>query len=136
VSTANLELVRSIYSGWERGDFSSAAWADPAIEFAFADGPEPGRWQGLGEMSRRYGDWLRGWANFRAEPEEYLEVDDRRVLVLVRNVGRGRTSGVGFVQRSVANLFEIGDGKVVRLVLYWDRDRALADCGLPRRRRT
>jgi hypothetical protein len=56
----NLDLVRSICVAWERGDFSSADWADPEIEFAFVDGPEPGCWTGLQEMSARYGDWLAG----------------------------------------------------------------------------
>ena len=128
--SANLDLVRSIYANWESGDFSSAEWADPEIEFAFADGPEPGRWTGLKTMAERYGDWLAGWKDFRAEPERYLVVDDNRVLVLVHNSGRGRASNLELEQRSVANLFELHGGKVTRLVIYWDRDRALADLGL------
>jgi ketosteroid isomerase-like protein len=126
----NLDLVRSIYADWERGDFSSADWADPDIEFAFADGPEPGRWTGRQEMAKRYGEWLAGWKDFQAEPERLIVVDSTRILVLVHNSGRGRRSGVEMEHRSVANLFEIEDGQVTRLVLYWDRNRALADLGL------
>jgi ketosteroid isomerase-like protein len=128
--SANLDLVRSIYAEWGRGDFSRNDWANADIDFVIADGPEPGSWTGLKEMARRYGDWLRGWRDFRAAPEEYLVVDDQRILVLVKNSGRGRASGLELEQRSVANLFEIRRGKVTRFVLYLDRDRALADLGL------
>ena len=133
MASTNLELVHSIYAAWGRGDFSSADWADPEIDFVFADGPEPGRWKGLKPMSDRYGDWLRGWKDFHATPEEYLVVDDSQILVLVVNSGRGRTSGLDFEQRSVANFFEIQGGKVTKLVIYWDRNRALADLGLDRK---
>ena len=129
-SSPNLDLVRSIYAGWERGDFGSAAWADPEIEFAFADGPEPGSWRGLAGMAEGYRDWLRAWEDFRAEPEQYLVIDDERILVLVRNSGRGRTSGLEVESHSVANLFHLRGGKVTRIVVYLDRGRALADLGL------
>ena len=130
MTSANEQVVRSIYAAWERGDFSSADWAHPEIDFAFADGPEPGRWTGLKAMSDRYGEWLSGWKDFRAAPEKYFTVDANRILVFVINSGRGRSSGLDFEQRSVANYFEIRGGKVTKLVLYWDRSRALADLGL------
>ena len=131
-ASPNLDLVRSIYAAWERGDFSSAEWADPEIDFAFADGPEPGSWRGLAGMAEGYRDWLRAWEDFRAEPEEYLVIDDERILVLVRNSGRGRTSGLEVESHSVANLFHLRGGKVTRIVVYLDRGRALADLGLGR----
>jgi ketosteroid isomerase-like protein len=37
--SANLDLVRSIFVAWERGDWSSGEWADPQIELAIMDGP-------------------------------------------------------------------------------------------------
>ncbi|MCW3030496.1 MAG: hypothetical protein JWM66_629 [Solirubrobacterales bacterium] len=87
--STNLDLVRSIYADWERGDFGAAEWADPEIEFAFADGPEPGHWTGAQEMAARYGAWLSGWKDFRAKPEELIVVDSTRILALVQNSWAG-----------------------------------------------
>jgi hypothetical protein len=69
---------------------------------------------------------------FGAEAQEYRELDQQRVLVLVQNTGRGKASGleIGQMQTMGAALFNIRDAKVTRLVIYWDRDRAFADLGL------
>ncbi len=131
--SSNLDLVRSIYAAWERGDFfSSADWADPAIEYVQADGPAPRSWKGLAGLAEAGRDWLGAWEDLRTEAEEYRELDDERVLVLIRRRGRGKTSGLelGQMRTQGAGLFSIRDGKVVRLVTYHDPERAFADLGI------
>jgi ketosteroid isomerase-like protein len=128
----NLDLVRSIFAGWERGDFSSTDWAHPELELVIADGPAPGRWTGVSGMAEAWRDLLSAWERLRSEPEEYLEIDNERVLVLAHFSGRGRTSGLDIGQLSDrgAGLFHVRDGKVTKHVVYLDRERAFADLGL------
>jgi hypothetical protein len=87
MSQANLDLVRSIYADWERGDYRSAQWAHPMIEFIWADGPEPGEWKGLAEMAQSMRNWLSAWEEVHVEADEYCELDDGRVLVLEHHGG-------------------------------------------------
>jgi hypothetical protein len=130
--SSNLDLIRSIYAEWERGDFSSSHWADPGIELAVMDGPSPGTTTGLNAMASRWGEVLSAYDDFRAIPESFHELDDERVLVLIRNRGRGKASGVEVdaIQRKSVNLFYVRAGKVVRLETWWDRERGLAELGL------
>jgi ketosteroid isomerase-like protein len=53
--SANLDLVRSIYAAWERGDYSSTEWADPEIEFVIADRSRPRQLDGAGLGWRKAG---------------------------------------------------------------------------------
>jgi ketosteroid isomerase-like protein len=132
VASANLELVRSICTARERGDYGSADWADPEIEYVLADGPTPGTWRGLDEMAQGVRDFLGAWADFRAIAEDCRELDDHRVLVLLTLQGRGKTSGLDLDQTHTkgADVFHLRNGKVTRIVHYFDRQRALADLGL------
>ncbi|HEV2923074.1 MAG TPA: nuclear transport factor 2 family protein [Solirubrobacteraceae bacterium] len=128
----NLNLVRSIYADWEHGDFTSVEWAHPDIELVWADGPEPGRWTGLADVSARWRDFASAWEHYHIEADEFRELGDERVLVLTRVGGKGKTSGLDLTQMGTAgaNLFDLRDGKVMRYVSYYDRERALADLGL------
>jgi ketosteroid isomerase-like protein len=128
----NVDLVRSIYACWERGDFDSAEWAHPSIELVYADGPDPGRWRGVADLAKAWRDFLGNWDGYRIDVEEYRELDDERVLILLLARGHGRTSGmeVAEVSPRSANVMHVRNRKVTRLVIYWDRDRALAEAGL------
>ena len=130
--SSNLDLVRSIYSDWERGDFHSVAWADPQIEYVIVGGPVSGAWEGLDGMAVGWRGWLDAWTDYRTEVDEYRQLDDERALVLTHDSGRGKASGLdlGEIGPKAAVLFHVRDGKVTRLVIYFDRDRALADLGL------
>jgi ketosteroid isomerase-like protein len=132
MSRENVEIVRSLYAAWECGDFSSVEWAHPEIELTFADGPTPGSWTGRAGMVEGWRDFLSTWEEWRSEVEEFRELDDERVLVLDHPRGRGRTSGLelGQMRSEGAILFHLRGGKVARLVIYFDRERALADLGL------
>jgi ketosteroid isomerase-like protein len=127
--SANLDLVRSILMDWGRGDFSSAEWADPDIEFVWADGPSPDSWTGLEGMADAMRELLTAWEGYRTEAEEHREIEGERVYVPIHISGRGKTSGLE-MEQSAASLFTLRSGKVTRLVIYWDRGRALDDLGL------
>jgi ketosteroid isomerase-like protein len=132
VPSANLDLVRSLYEAWERGEWGSVEWAHPEIEFAFADGPTPGSWTGVAAMVNAWRDFLSAWEDVRVEVEEYRELDGERVLVLVQYRGRGKASGLelGQMLTKTAGVFHVRGGKITRIVLYWDRERAFTDLGL------
>jgi ketosteroid isomerase-like protein len=128
----NLDLVRSINAPWERGDFSSFDWAHPEIDYEIVDGPTPGRWKGVSAMNAAWREFASAWEDFRAENDELRELDGERVFGIGHFSARGKTSGleIGQMRTRGAVLFHIREGKVTRLVLYWDREHALADLGL------
>jgi ketosteroid isomerase-like protein len=130
MTAANLDLVRAIYESWERGDFSrTAAWAHPEIECVSFGGPITGAFTGPAAIDEGWRALLDTLDDARPTAQEYRDVDDERILVL--GCLRGREKGTGAtVEQLRANLFRIRDGKVVRLIFYWDRGRAYADLGL------
>jgi ketosteroid isomerase-like protein len=132
MASSNLELVRSIYAAWERGDYTSVDWAHPEIEYVIADGPAPGEWTGLAGIAKGWSTVMGVFKDSRVVAIEFREVDEERVFVLNNFTGRGKTSGVDLahLQAEGATLFHLRDGKVTRLVGYFDRQRALAELDL------
>jgi ketosteroid isomerase-like protein len=134
MASQNVELVRSIFAAWERGEFGLADFADADLEFVRADGPAPGSWRGFASIARAMREALSAWDDFRLKAEEYRELDEERVLVFVTVSGRGKRSGIdaALLRANAAEVLHLRDGKVTRIVTYYDRDRALAELGIAR----
>jgi ketosteroid isomerase-like protein len=132
MSQENVEIVRSIYEDWGRGDYSHIEWHDPHIAFIMVDGPNPGRWTGATGLSEGWGEFLGAWMDFRPVFDEVRQLDDGRVLVLFHFEGRGKASGVelGQIGSAAAGIFEIRDGLVTRIEWYFDASAALEAMGL------
>ena len=137
MSQENVRLVRESYatpdessSGIEQRVLF-AAWAErmaPDTEFDFtAAYPDRPVMRGIDEL-RRFRD-EGPWAELSFDPERFIDVDDERVLVLVRVDARGKGSGVPVELRN-AHEFTIRDGVLVRFKVYGDRDEALEAAAL------
>ena len=132
MSQENVELLRSMLAPWERGDYSSIEGLHPDIEWVVADGPEPGDGKGLPGLGGAWVAWMSAWEDLRIQVDEYRALDDGQVLVLARKSGRGKQSGLEIddMHAKGAVICHVRDGKVTRMVLYYDRANALADLGL------
>jgi ketosteroid isomerase-like protein len=127
MSEENVEIVRSIYAAWAKGDFTSADWADPDIEFAM---PREAASRGIEAMARSWAEWLGSFEGVATIPEEFRDAGDQ-VVVVHEFRGRGRRSGIPAADFSGASAFTFKDGKVVRLTLHTQASEALEAAGLP-----
>jgi ketosteroid isomerase-like protein len=126
MTPGNVDLIRPIYEEWGRGNWRPRfdvyhpnmewGWSDefPGLAGVYEDHEDP---------NPRLLAWLSGWEQWRAEADEFIEFGDH-VVVLATYHGRGRGSGVEISQEG-AHVFELSDGKVVRLEIFATRAKAL-----------
>jgi ketosteroid isomerase-like protein len=132
MSQDNVEVIRRLYEYWERGDFSTTGFFDPEIVYSRIGTETPGmegEWRGLEEMSEGTRDYFRVFADLRIEAERIIDLGDDRVLVLTRQTGHGKLSGVPF-DHQLGDLMTFKAGKIVAMDAYWHRAEALEAAGL------
>jgi ketosteroid isomerase-like protein len=123
----NVAIARSAIEAFNRGDVDAVlALAAPDVEvYAPPDSPNPGRYVGHAGYVKWSEQWMEAWETFTLDVLEIEAVDDRHVVAVVLQNGRGRLSGLELTMEA-AHLYEIDDdGKIVRFQLHDDRERAL-----------
>ena len=102
---------------------------DIEMDWTNSIGPLQGVYRGRQGVLELWTSFLDAWESVRWDPEEIIEVDETRLIVLNHVRMRGRGSGVQVDARG-AQLWTITDGKARRIVLFQSKAEALEAAGL------
>jgi ketosteroid isomerase-like protein len=135
MSQSDIEDLRARYEAVSRGD-RTAVFRDvhPGFTLKTPDRiPNAGTYLGGEEANRFMEDFWAPFEQVIVEPQEFLESDDRIVVVLrVRSRHRGSSA---FVEIRVAALWTMRDGKPITCEMYPQPEKAIEAAGLAREAR-
>jgi len=132
VSQQNVELVKRAFEHFQaKGDFmEEITRPDFVWDMSMFHGwPEQQVYEGLDEARRFMREWTEPFDDWDLELEAIHDVDDERVLAIVRQHGRSRSSGL-LVDMVFGQLFTIRVGQQTRMEMYSDPAEALRVVGL------
>ncbi len=133
MSPENVEVVREMWVAYARGDFeaSLSTYADDAIWDDTNYRPDGEVHVGLDALVGLVSSWREAWdwKTYEVEVERADQVADGRVLVALRESGRGKRGGVELTNRW-ALLTTVRDRKIVHTTVYRTLGEALDAVGL------
>jgi uncharacterized protein len=132
MSQENVEIVGRLYEFFARRDvepaFPDYAAQDIELRVPPLYPDTPSVFRGRAGIE----EWIamvdEVWTEWRFEPERYLDAGST-VVVLARLIGEARASGV-HLEREVAHVWTLEEGRATGIRAYLDRDEALEAAGL------
>lgn len=125
MAEANVDALKRGYAALNRGDLSVVReLLHPEIEWHEpSPSPDAGSHRGRESFERFLRGWLESFEEFRVDPEQIVERDDRLIAV-VRQTGKGRSSGAQ-VDARLAHVWTVEGDKAVRWEAFGDPEEAL-----------
>jgi ketosteroid isomerase-like protein len=132
MSQQNVEVVRQVCDAFAAGDSDTvSALVVPEVEWDFTHADtwlEEKIYRGYEGIAEFFANWIGEWDDYRFEVEDIIDAGDR-VVAIVRDEGRGKSSGIK-LERRHAEVWSVRDEKVIRIELYDHKAEALAAVGL------
>jgi uncharacterized protein len=123
----SVALIESAFAAWNRGDIAGFAdhTSEDVVWVEVSGRPEGpgGERHGRDRLRRSLEELFEAWDSYSLELE-HVEAAGNRVLALVREMARGRTSGVE-VDSRWGYLITVADGEMTRVEAYRDPDQAV-----------
>jgi ketosteroid isomerase-like protein len=131
MSEENVEVVRQHVEAFRAGDAERAvSFLDPDIVMdARRYAAEAETIVGLANLDRFASRFKGAFASYDFDMSDFRDLGGGTILAVGRERGRGRTSGVP-VERSMAGLYSVIDGKIVRITMFESETEALEAVGL------
>jgi ketosteroid isomerase-like protein len=127
---SNVDLARKSIDLYEAGDFDALAeMAHPDVEVHdWPEAADPQVYRGATAIEDAREEWGKAWESVRAVPLDFVEVEDR-VLVVMRTIARGRGSSID-VEMETFGVYTFRDRQILKLQYFTDRESALEAAGL------
>jgi ketosteroid isomerase-like protein len=136
MSQEDVEVVRRIFDGFqaaiERGD--PGAWITETVPDDYewiVPGEFAGRsvWRGREEFGEFVRTWTEDFEGWSIRVERLIDAGDDRVVALALQSAIGKNSGVP-VEMNLGQIYELKDGRMVRVRNYFSHAEALEAAGL------
>jgi ketosteroid isomerase-like protein len=133
MSQQNVERLRDAFENFLAGnsDFGTEL-LDPGIEWDASELSVPdisGVYRGKDAVRRWWREWIAAWETVQFD-YELVDAGDR-VVALIDQWMRGRSTGIDVPIGKYAQVYTFRDGQVVRWKLYMSQADALEAVGLP-----
>ncbi len=89
-----------------------------------------GVYEGSDGIGRYFTDIEDAAPDFRIELDGVEEVDSKRVIAFMRTGGTGRSSGIRMAPPPLTNVYDLIDGQISHIRIFFDRREALKAAGL------
>ena len=131
MSRENVEVVRSAFAAFERGDMEALLrLIDEDVVITQADVPGlPAQQHGHRGVLETLAVWPEQWEDFRVEILRIAAAPAGKVIATVRDRGRGKQSGIE-VGMEFSHVFTIRDAKITEWQLFVQEGEALEAAGL------
>jgi ketosteroid isomerase-like protein len=130
MSQENIRFVLDGYARFNAGEREPELWFfHPDAEYhAAREDPDSAIHRGIDALRRHYARWIESYPDLTAEPLDAKENGDV-VFLWLRFGGHGEGSHVP-VEMELAHVITMRDGRVTRIVEYFDKAEALEAAGL------
>lgn len=130
VTLQAIDVVRGMLAAYRSGAPEQAlAYFHPDVAYDTTLRPDGRVWHGRDGVQRALFEWTSAWDEFEMHVERCIEAPDDRVLVLWRERGRAKGSGVTVSEDGVS-VFTLEAGLIVSVVVHLDRRAVLDEAGV------